>query len=267
MLRAVTAILVAVRATTAIAADGPPPPEPVDATARYEVRWTGLTVGEILVNVKTDASGRALRLDSRTAGALDWFFTYRSTITSTTGLEAGRPVTTRFAASRAFNDQEQDWSLTFDAAGRILQGEISAEIAAEHEPVPPELQHGPDPLAFAIDALARLGPGVNLQGDTFDGKRVLHLDIDCGVDREPVSPIPETPQQPALACRIGGELLAGARKDDDDDDEEDERTGRERTVTARLVDNLIPGYAIPAIIQAETRWGTVVTRLVEMTVR
>ena len=98
-------------------------------------------------------------------------------------------------------------------------------------------------------------------------KRVLHLDIDCGVDREPVSPIPETPQQPALACRIGGELLAGARKDDDDDDEEDERTGRERTVTARLVDNLIPGYAIPAIIQAETRWGTVVTRLVEMTVR
>ncbi|MEZ5836262.1 MAG: hypothetical protein R3D03_11060 [Geminicoccaceae bacterium] len=188
----------------------------------------------------------ALRLDSRTAGALDWFFTYRSTITSTTGLEAGRPVTTRFAASRAFND-EQDWSLTFDAAGRILQARYPRKSppstnqfhrSCSTVPTRSPLPSMRSPASVRASTCRR---HLRRQARPAAGHRLRRRTRAGGAS-------PETPQQPALACRIGGELLAGARKDGDDD-EEDERTGEtDRHGPARRQSH--PGYAIPAIIQA-----------------
>lgn len=240
------------------------PAVPLEASARYEVRWSGFTVGEIALTLKDDLQSRELGLEARTSGMLDWIVAFRSLIESRAVRRdgAGAVVETRFHAARWMDDEEQAWSMLFGEKGELIESDIPAEVTAEREAVPPHLRRGPDPLALAGDLIALAGPDMRIERSSFDGKRAVSLVLSCAGDREAVASLPDLPPAPALACDLDGELLAGASKRWSTEDEHEE-VERDRGVEIWLSDALLPGRHLPVLAHGQSRWGIVVARLVD----
>ncbi|MCB2055857.1 MAG: DUF3108 domain-containing protein [Geminicoccaceae bacterium] len=228
-----------------------------EAHLLYDVRWSGFSIGEAAIVLRIDGDGREVTIKSRTTGALDWFFTYRSTVASRG--EGGAEAATSFTAESVFDEKPQAWSFVYAADGTLLEADIPAEITEERDPVPPELQRGPDPLALLLDALSTVKPGSDVRGATFDGKRALRLEARCAAELDAKSPLPGLPAEPVLACTVGGELLAGRHRDYGDRSS-DENEDRELEVW--LDSRRLEGMALPVLVHASTGFGTVVVRLV-----
>ncbi|MEZ5825598.1 MAG: DUF3108 domain-containing protein [Geminicoccaceae bacterium] len=241
-------------------------PEPFRASASYEIRWSGLTVGEAEVMLEENAGASALTLQTASTGVLDWIVNYRSRIESRSTRLGERVLETRFRASRSLDGEAQDWTMLFGEKGELVEFDMPSAIADEHEEVPPHLARGPDPLALAATVMSELSPGRRLDATSFDGKRALALEMQCSDVEEEVAPLPERMPEPALVCELDGQLLAGASKRWAKERQEREQSGREddedRGVRIWLSDSLLPGRRLPVLAHGRSRWGTVVARLV-----
>ncbi len=73
---------------------------------------------------------------------------------------------------------------------------------AEREPVPAELQVGPDPASLALTAIARAAPGFRLDRQSFDGRRAVAYDLSCA----------KADAGDGARLHVSGQLLAGASR-------------------------------------------------------
>ena len=124
----------------------------------------------------------------------------------------------------------------------------------DREPVPMGLQVGPDPLSLALLALDGAGPGTRMTGRAFDGRRAFELSSACA---DAVEVLPETGE--ALLCTVEGKLLAGASRRWRDRGQPPEERPPARIWLGR--DVVTDGWW-PVRMEASTRWGTVIVRLV-----
>ena len=91
----------------------------VDARAVYEIRWSGLAIGEMEVALRDDGDRHEVGLETKTTGLIDWIFTYRSSLASSGQREQGRIVSRSFQAVRVLDDESESWSMHFDGDGAL----------------------------------------------------------------------------------------------------------------------------------------------------
>lgn len=226
--------------------------EPVRAT--YELSWNGIEVATAESELSRDPGGYKLVWRGETSGFLGLVYPFTSEAMSE-GIRHGGGLTPVLHTGQSLRQEETNaWTVTFDASGRAVRVEIPEDDRLERDPVPAELQVGPDPLSLALLALDRVGPGVRQTGTAFDGRRVIRLDAACADAPEPLADI-----GPALLCTVEGELVAGASRRWRERDQPREERPPARVWLTR--GELTDGWW-PVLVEATTRWGTVTARLI-----
>jgi hypothetical protein len=164
-----------------------------------------------------------------------------------------------------WRDNERSWAVAFDADGRAVEVEVPADDQLDRDPVPEELQVAPDPLALLLAAIDSAAPGVAMSGNSFDGRRVLRFDLDCAPTMVAFTDVPPgaaaAAEREALACTVGGELIAGGsrRWRDREHDDEDRKPA-----TVWLSEGIVEGHLWPVRVVGESRYGTVTVDLVRL---
>jgi hypothetical protein len=225
-----------------------------ELAAVYAVEWGGVTVGEIAAELREEAGTYRMAWRGRAVGLLGRLFPFASEGSSEGRREAGRFVSARYRARSERRDGGGAWQVAFGPDGRATRVELPAEAAESREPVPEALRVGPDPAALLLTALAAAGPGVRLEGHSYDGKRAVRYALACaggGAERAAAG---------ALACTVEGRLLAGASRRWRAEREAAE--ARREPVRVRLEPGPWPGGWLPVGIELPTRFGAVTARLV-----
>jgi hypothetical protein len=236
--------------------------------AAYEITWNGMTIGAFATELVTGPERYRFTYKARTTGWLGWLFPFSSEGWSEGEVRDLRARSERYRVQSRWHDGGSDYGVRFGPDGRALEVEVAADELADRDPVPAVLQVGPDPLALALEAFARVAPGAALSGASFDGKRALGFEVACAEDLVVADPAPDGAAQaaapslggePLVACRIDGRLLAGASRrwrsrEADDADREPVTVWLSRAV---LVDRFWP-----VRVETGTRFGTVIARLV-----
>lgn len=220
--------------------------------ATYELSWNTLEVATVETELSRDEAGYRLVWRGQTSGFLGVLYPFVSQAWSEGGDLQGGLVPRLHAGMSQRGDEAEGWAVDFDASGKAVRIDVPEDDRIEREPVPPQLQVGPDPLSLALLALDRAGPGARETGTAFDGRRVLRLSAVCA---EAPEMLPETGE--ALLCTVEGELVAGASRrwrDRGDTERPPARVWLQRGALAE-------GWW-PVRVEAVTRWGTVTARLV-----
>jgi hypothetical protein len=226
-------------------------------SAAYAVSWLGLEIGVVEVEVEQESQRYDIAFAARSTGFLGAVFPYASNVRSD-GARLGAAVRPRlYEGGSRRGEEERVWSIGFAPDGRAVRIDVPAADLAEREPVPGPLRVGPDPLALALEAIGRAGPGIAADGHSFDGRRALRLELACG-DELPVPAAATADPEPTLLCAVDGELVAGASRRWKGRDGRDEKR---EPVRAWLARGVAPEGWWPVLIEAETRWGTVTVRM------
>ncbi len=228
--------------------------------AGYSMRWMGIEIGRLEIELRTTPTDYRLAFGARTTGALAWFVGFASEGSALGRLTPEGPHATLYRGSSAWDEGESHWQVGFAPDGEVTELVLDEASRADREPVPAELMKGPDPFTLALGALLDATAGSRLEGRSFDGKRAMGFTMDCAPAPEPVDPAAlPGPRGGALLCSADGELLAGRSKRWGDDVDR-ENAGRR---PARLW--LLPGIGglphWPVRIEAESRMGTVTIEL------
>ena len=116
----------------------------------------------------------------------------------------------------------------------------------------------PDPLALALGATRTAAPGARLEEVSFDGKRAVRFELACAnTERAFASDDPAVPIQSELDCTVDGELVAGASRRWQRGRDTDRPPAR-----VLLSREIVPGRYWPVRVEAETRFGMVIVRLI-----
>ena len=235
----------------ALAQPLPPGAAAEDKTASFAIDWAGFQVGIVDLRLDVDATAYSLSWRGRTLGWFGALFPFE-----TDGAAAGRVHDTdyrptRFAGRSSWRDGERRWRVEFAANGRAAIVEVPAEDLTEREPVPRELQIGPDPASLALTAIRRAEPDLRLSARSFDGRRAFDFELAC-------SEATAAAAAGELVCSIRSELLAGASRRWREGSRGD---GRRDPVTVWLRRGE-DGRLWPARLEASSRFGTITARLV-----
>ena len=228
--------------------------------ADYSMRWMGIEIGRLEIELRTTPADYRLAYRARTTGALAWFVDFASEGSALGRLTPDGPRVQSYRGSSAWDDGESRWQVGFAPDGKVTELVLDDASRADREPVPVELMKGPDPFTLALGALLDATAGSKLEGRSFDGKRVMGFILGCTRAPGPVHPAAlPAPRGGALLCSADGQLLAGrSRRWGADVDREN--AGRQ---PARLW--LLPGIGglphWPVRIEAESRMGTVTIEL------
>lgn len=219
----------------------------------YELSWNAIEVATVETELSRDEAGYRLVWRGQTSGFLGLLYPFASEAWSE-GSQAGAGVTPRrFAGLSKRGEDENAWAVDFDPTGRAVRVEIPEDDRADREPVPAELQVGPDPLSLALTALSRAKPGFREAGTAFDGRRVLRIAAVCADAPEATPDFGE-----ALLCTVEGKLVAGASRRWRDR----QQPQAERPPTrVWLTRGTVAGGWWPVRIESPTRWGTVTALL------
>jgi hypothetical protein len=240
--------------------------------AEYEITWNGIAVGAFETELVTALDRYKFTYEARTTGLLGWLFPFTSRGWSEGELGDKQTRPERFQVQSRWSDGGSNYGVSFSPDGRAIRVEVEADELADRDPVPTGLQVGPDPLALALEAFARVGPGTALSGGSFDGKRALRFEVACADDLvvpdqagdgAAQAPIPGLGGKPAaiIACQIDGRLLAGAsRRWRSRDPHETDR----EPVMVWLSRAGLPDSFWPVRVETETRFGGVTARLVTL---
>jgi hypothetical protein len=233
--------------------------------AGYEIEWQGLSIGAFETELLTEAETYRVSYRARSTGFLGWLWPFSSEGSSEGSLAAMRPMPEYYQVTSRRRDESERWTVRFGADGRAIQVDLPAEERLEREPVPAALQVAPDPLALALAAIGSAAPGVKLTGASFDGKRVLRLEGACAEELVAVAEAPPDAAAAAgrkgLACRVDGELAAGASRRWQGRSMRDEDR---RPVAVWLGPGILEDAFWPVRLEAPTRYGTVTVRLVSL---
>lgn len=226
--------------------------DPVRAT--YELSWYGIEVA--IVEAELSETGTSYRLEWRgqTSGFVGALYPFASeAISEGDRADTGLQPRLHFGESLR-GDEARAWTVGFDPDGRAVRIEIPEDDRQDRDPVPSEMQVGPDPLSLALLALDRVRPGFRQTGTAFDGRRVYQVSAACADTPEVLPDAGET-----LLCKVDGHLVAGAsRRWRERGQPREERPPAE----IWLGRNVVTEGWWPVRVQAETRWGTVTARLI-----
>jgi hypothetical protein len=234
-------------------------------SAGYAIEWQGLPIGAFETEVWNGEGSYRITYRARTTGFLGWLWPFSSQGSSEGSLAATRPLPEYYEVTSRRRDESERWAVRFGADGRVVDVEIAAEELAEREPVPAGLQVAPDPLALALAAIVDAAPGAKLTGASFDGKRVLQLRGSCAEELVVLADVPPgaaaAAEREALACTVDGDVIAGASR------RWQGRTMRDEDrepVAVWLGRGILENAFWPVRVEAQTRYGTVTVRLVNV---
>ena len=171
-------------------------------TAVYAFSWAGLDVGRLEILLEADGGGYRASWEAGTAGLVGTLFPFSSQGSAEGRRDGERYLPSRYDGRSDWRDGGSQWRVAFAADGRATQIEIPADDLAGREPVPEALRVGPDPASLALAAIARAAPGIRLDGQSFDGRRAVRIELACA----------DVDATTDLACTVSGRLLAGASR-------------------------------------------------------
>jgi hypothetical protein len=228
--------------------------------ATYVFSWAGLEVGELKTEVVQAGGSYRVAWRGQTLGLVGTLFPFASEGASEGRYQGGRFASERFAALSRRRDGDRAWGVTFAADGRVERIELPEGERAEREPVPADLQVGPDPAALALAAIHAAAPGTRLEGASFDGKRAVRFALACGETAMPTAA--GQGQEQELLCTVAGRLLAGASRRWRAERSRDDAAGEREPVRVWLRPGPSPHGWWPVRIEVQSRFGTVTARLV-----
>ena len=227
-------------------------------TAAYSITWAGLEVGAVAVELTRDGDAYDVRYEARTVGLVGSLWPFSATGASEGRLGGDGLAAARHGGQSRWDDSDRVWRIAFAPDGRATEIVVPANDAGDREPVPEPLRVGPDPLSLALMAIEAARPGLVLDGRSFDGRRVLDLQLRCGGADGVVPASTGAEGAGPLLCAVDGQLVAGASKRWRD------RPQEPRPPTqVRLERGVLGAGWWPVEIEASSRWGTITATLVE----
>lgn len=230
------------------------------SVATYEVLWGGLEIGRFIARLRAGEVDYRLAYRAETTGFLGWLFPFVSEGASEGMFEGAAPVPARFAGESRRRDGWSHWAVEFAEEGEASHVEVRSSIDEQRDPVPEALRRAPDPLALALHATGRIAPGTHLTGVGFDGKRAVRFELTCEPAEGPVELVAgPRALDSALRCSLDGGVEAGRSRrwqDGRDDDREPARV--------LFSQDLVAERYWPVRVEASTRFGTVIARLVDL---
>lgn len=234
--------------------------------ASYAIDWQGLHIGAFDARLLTEPGRYELSFEARTEGLIGWLFPFVSRGSSMGTRTAGEIMPERFQGDSAWRDNTRLWVVAFDEGGRAVEIDAPEDDEHDRDPVPEALQVAPDPLALLLRAIVTAAPGVQLSGNSFDGRRVISSELDCAPTMVALADVPPgaaaAAEREALACTVAGHLVAGGsrrwREREEGADEE------HKPATVWLSEGIVEGSLWPVRVVGESRYGTVTARLVAL---
>lgn len=218
-------------------------------SAVYAFSWAGLDVGRLEVRLEADAAGYRAGWEADTTGLAGTLFPFTSQGTAEGRRDGDRFLPDRYDGSSAWGDGGSRWHVRFAPDGRATQVELPPEEVARREPVPDALQVAPDPASLLLGAIEQAGPGVRLDGQSFDGRRAMRVELACA----------DAKSGAELPCTVSGRLLAGASR------QGRPPSGVEREPWRVWLRGGVHGEGLwPVRLEAPTRFGTVTARLIRI---
>ena len=234
--------------------------EPSRLQAGYAVHWAGLPVADLSVGAAFGDGVYSIVASGRSVGVLALFVDVTSEAAALGARLVGGGVRpSRFRQSSDWNGRAQTARVEFAPGGEAVTVDVSESRELAREPVPADLQRGPDPLSAVLLAALQAAPATSLAAATFDGRRALALGLTCGAV-EPVAPPAAAPWlATALRCEATAQLTAGGLAE-----RRERRLRLEGPVTVWLATELPAGLAVPIRIEVATSLGRVVAELVRL---
>jgi hypothetical protein len=220
-------------------------------TAVYAFSWAGLDVGRFEVRLDADAGGYRASWEAGTSGLVGTLFPFTSQGTAAGRRDGDRFQPDHYDGSSAWRDGGSQWRVAFAPDGRATQIDVPADDLAGREPVPEALKVGPDPASLALSAIAQAAPGARLDGQSFDGRRAVRVELACA----------DADADADLACTLSGRLLAGASREW----RERAQGQTEREPWRVWLRAGVHGQGLwPVRLEAPSRFGTVGARLISI---
>ena len=168
-----------------LAQSAEPALKPWNFTARYDVAWTGMTIGRILITATEDATGYHMTVDTKTHGIATMFSKERRIAeASGTRTADGTYIPGRFESRPQDQDKGDHTVLTYDAAGKLANRTRDPDDDPNWRPPVPREQANiaTDPITagFIIrHALSHtLDSGEDtLSTHTYDGARLAQMRV------------------------------------------------------------------------------------------
>ncbi|MBO6505278.1 MAG: DUF3108 domain-containing protein [Kordiimonadaceae bacterium] len=189
-------------------------------TATYKFYWNGLLVSEANTSATIADEAYDFALDFRMRGVAKLFANGRSSARVEGALQDGAPIPLKYENYGRWDGKDYAQTMTFDADGGMVENKLEWPKKwleeFKREPVPEDLQVGPDPASIVIALIQRSLSDVT--GDapyvvrSFDGDSVFDWDVSCSAESIDLEPSGKSPfAGAAYECGFGGTLVAGER--------------------------------------------------------
>lgn len=188
--------------------------------ATYKFYWNGLLVSEANTSATIADEAYDFALDFRMRGVAKLFANGRSSARVEGALRDGAPVPARYENSGRWDGKDFSQTMIFDTNGSMLENKLEwPEKWLEEfkrQPVPEDLQVGPDPASIVVALIQRSLSDVTGEAPyvvrSFDGDSVFDWDVSCSADSVDLEPSRKSPFSGAAhECGFGGTLVAGER--------------------------------------------------------
>jgi hypothetical protein len=225
--------------------------------AFYELTWSGLEVGRFEARLAADEASYRLAYSARTTGFLSWLYPFASAGASEGSIADPGPLPARYVVESRRRNRTSTWAVAFDRQGNVERVDLTPAEEGRAV-VPTALRKAPDPLALALAATGTAAPGARQERVGFDGKRAFRFELACADAEQAFVPDdPALPIQSALGCTVDGGLIAGRSRRWQNAPPADRPPAQ-----VLLSREIVPGRYWPVRVEAETRFGMVVVRLI-----
>lgn len=225
-------------------------------SARYSVHWGLLRLAELDLRWTLRKDDYTVDMDARTRGIIRAVFKAESSLTASGAREKDALRPARFSTQSQFNSKAfaRDMAFTTSGNATITRAVKPEDFEIEREPIPAELQKGPDPLSAFLMTL--LAPS-DMQGQrSYDGVQVLESNLECGDTPEALKKTKRSVfYGMAQQCALMGDVIAGdiIEEDDSDKEEVDGRDFQTALWFARTADEVL---RLPVRVIAQSERGT-----------
>lgn len=192
--------------------------EKMDAT--YKFYWKGILVSQADTSATLSPEKYDLEIDFRMRGIAKLFANGRSSVRVKGRLDDTGPVPALYETDGRWDGDDYAQTMTFDSDGALVEQKLDWPEKwleeSKREPVPDDMQVGPDPASLVVKLISM--PLENVTSNegvvvrSFDGDSVFDWGITCLPD--PVE-LDESGKSPfsgeAYECGFDGELVAGKR--------------------------------------------------------
>lgn len=188
--------------------------------AEYKFYWKGLLVSSAETQLKTTDETYDFALDFRMRGVAKLFANGRSKAKVSGRLDGDSAMPLQYETDGRWDGDDYAQTMTFDSDGSLIDQKLDwpEEWIEDNkrEPVPEEMQRGPDPASLVVKLvstpLEQATSGTPFKVRSFDGDSVFEYGITCQPEPVILEPSSHSPYSgEAYECGFGGELLAGKR--------------------------------------------------------